>query len=73
MRRLTGIALRARIGAKISVRVKPPVGGALERQLVDAICEAIDTESTMVVQADPVGFGCEMRAGVFGKDEDPPC
>ncbi|RIX27386.1 hypothetical protein D3M59_10110 [Sphingomonas edaphi] len=65
--------MRARIGAKISVRVKPPVAGALQRQVIDAICEAIDTESTMVVQADPVGFGCQMRAGVFGKDEDPPC
>lgn len=65
--------MRARIGAKISVRVKPRVAGALEQQVIDAVCEVIDTESTMVVQADAVGFGCQMRAGVFGKDEDPPC
>lgn len=73
MKRLTGIDLRARIGAKISVRLKPGIGGRAEQQVVDAVCEVIDTSSTMVVQADEIGFGCRQRLGVFGIDEDPPC
>jgi hypothetical protein len=71
-RKVGGVELRAQLGARLSVAVKPSLGGAIEAQVLDAICAAIDNDRRMVIEADSVGFGCTRRIGRFGVDEEPP-
>lgn len=69
-------------GVLVCSRLKRRTGGrqihaSLETQegksaVAELICQAIDNDSRMVIQAEMIGFGSASRAGKWGVDEPVP-